>query len=257
MEEEEEHLAAVAEGTCRAESESSPHHQEVREGIGGHYYWSFEELLFQELVTQLLLRSSIKQQQQLQGNTNSPPPPRLGSGELVQLRKLFQETTRTTRLFKLVDVQVQEVKDLEAEMRELKLQGTTTEGRGGEGGGGHTTTQTKAWNGSLMMMMRYSEDEEEEDTAVEDDVVVGGAKDLETKMMQLGDMELEQQHGDDTRLEEAAAAESQKQQQQHNSGKRRTCFGVAISKFDVKKSRLDHLPSFTKPKPILKEEETQ
>jgi len=257
MEEEEEHLAAAAAaGTCRAESESSPHHQEVREGIiGGHYYWSSEELLFQELVTQLLLSSSIKQQQQLQGNNDSPPPPpRLGSGELVQLRKLFQETTRTTRLFKLLDVQVQEVKDLEAEMRELKLQGTTTEGRGGEGG--HTTTQTKAWNGSLMMMMRYSEDEEVEDTAVEDDVVVGGAKDLETKMMQLGDMELEQQHGDDTRLEEAAAAESQKQQQ-HNSGKRRTCFGVAISKFDVKKSRLDHLPSFTKPKPILKEEEAQ
>jgi hypothetical protein len=202
----------------------------------------------------LLLSSSIKQQQQLQGNNNCPPPPRLGSGELVQLRKLFQETTRTTRLFKLLDVQVQEVKDLEAEMRELKLQGTTTEGRGG--GGEHTTTQTKAWNGSLMMMMRYSEDEEEEGTAVEDDAVVGGTKDLETKMMQLGDMELE--HGDDTRLEEASAAESQKkQQQQQNSGKRRTCFGVAISKFDVKKSRLDHLPSFTKPKPILKEEETQ
>jgi hypothetical protein len=258
MEEEEGHLAAVAVGTCRAESESSPHHQEVREGIGGHYYWSSEELLFQELVTQLLLSSSVKQQQQLQGNNNSPPP-RLGSGELVQLRKLFQETTRTTRLFKLLDVQVQEVKDLEAEMRELKLQGTTTEGRGGEGGGGgDNTTQTKAWNGSLMMMMRYSEDEEEEeDTAVEDDVVVGGAKDLETKMMQLGDMEREQQHGDDTRLEEAAAAESQKQQQEQNSGKRRTCFGVAISKFDVKKSRLDHLPSFTKPKPVLKEEETQ
>jgi hypothetical protein len=108
-----------------------------------------------------------------------------------------------------------------------------------------------------MMMMRYSEDEEEEGTAVEDDAVVGGTKDLGTKMMQLGDMELEQQHGDDTRLEEASAAESQKQQQQQNSGKRRTCFGVAISKFDVKKSRLDHLPSFTKPKTIPKEEETQ
>jgi len=211
--------AAAAGGTCLA-FESHHEGREDMHTLAGIGHWP-EELFFQELAAQLLVSKH------LQGNA------RLGSVELVQLRRLFQETRGRLRL---LDAQI-EVKDLEAEMRELKVE---------EGTEGDTAHQGKQQQRKGRMRNNLETVDESLQLAAmrisDSSADIIGA-DLETKL-QLGEMEFEEEE------EEEQETESRQQR----GGKRRTCFGVAVSKLDLKKSRHD-LPSFANL--ILEDRETQ
>ncbi len=216
--------AAAAGGTCLA-FESHHEGREDMHMLAGIGHWP-EELFFQELAAQLLVSKH------LQGNV------RLGSVELVQLRRLFQETRGRLRL---LDAQI-EVKDLEAEMRELKVE-EGTEGDTAHQGKqqqrkGRMRNNLETVDESLQLAARRISDSSAD--------IIGA--DLETKL-QLGEMEFEE--------EEEEEEEEEKQEiesRQQRGGKRRTCFGVAVSKLDLKKSRHD-LPSFANL--ILEDRETQ
>jgi hypothetical protein len=212
--------AAVGE-TCLA-FESHHEGREDMHTLVGIGHWP-EELFFQELAAQLLVSKH------LQGNA------RLGSVELVQLRRLFQETRGRLRL---LDTQI-EVKDLEAEMRDLKVE-EGTEGDGAHQGKqqqrkGRMRNNLETVDESLQLAARRISDSSAD--------IIGA--DLETKL-QLGEMEFEDEEGEEGKLETES--------RQQRGGKRRTCFGVAVSKLDLKKSRHD-LPSFANL--ILEDRETQ
>jgi hypothetical protein len=212
--------AAAAGETCLA-FES---HHEGREGMHtlvGIGHWP-EELFFQELAAQLLVSKH------LQGNA------RLGSVELVQLRRLFQETRGRLRL---LDTQI-EVKDLEAEMRDLKVE------EGTEGDAAHQGKQQQRKGRMRNNLETVDESLHFAARRISDSSADIIGADLETKL-QLGEMEFEEE-------EEEEKLETESRQQR--GGKRRTCFGVAVSKLDLKKSRHD-LPSFANL--ILEDRETQ
>jgi len=214
--------AAAAGGTCLA-FESHHEGREDMHTLAGIGHWP-EELFFQELAAQLLVSKH------LQGNA------RLGSVELVQLRRLFQETRGRLRL---LDAQI-EVKDLEAEMRELKVE-EGTEGDTAHQGKqqqrkGRMRNNLETVDESLQLAARRISDSSAD--------IIGA--DLETKL-QLGEMEFEEE-------EEEEEEKQETESRQQRGGKRRTCFGVAVSKLDLKKSRHD-LPSFANL--ILEDRETQ
>jgi hypothetical protein len=149
---------------------------------------------------------------------------------------LFQETRGRLRL---LDTQI-EVKDLEAEMRDLKVE-EGTEGDAAHQGKqqqrkGRMRNNLETVDESLQLAARRISDSSAD--------IIGA--DLETKL-QLGEMEFEEEEEEE---EEKLETESRQQR----GGKRRTCFGVAVSKLDLKKSRHD-LPSFANL--ILEDRETQ
>ncbi|CAM6017826.1 unnamed protein product [Sphagnum balticum] len=213
--------AAAAGETCLA-FESHHEGRESMHTLVGIGHWP-EELFFQELAAQLLVSKH------LQGNA------RLGSVELVQLRRLFQETRGRLRL---LDTQI-EVKDLEAEMRDLKVE-EGTEGDAAHQGKqqqrkGRMRNNLETVDESLQLAARRISDSSAD--------IIGA--DLKTKL-QLGEMEFEEEEEEEEKLETES--------RQQRGGKRRTCFGVAVSKLDLKKSRHD-LPSFANL--ILEDRETQ
>jgi hypothetical protein len=214
--------AAAAGETCLA-FESHREGREDMHTLVGIGHWP-EELFFQELAAQLLVSKH------LQGNA------RLGSVELVQLRRLFQETRGRLRL---LDTQI-EVKDLEAEMRDLKVEQGTEGDAPHEGKQqqrkGRMRNNLETVDESLQLAARRISDSSAD--------IIGA--DLETKL-QLGEMEFEEEEEEE---EEKLETESRQQR----GGKRRTCFGIAVSKLDLKKSRHD-LPSFANL--ILEDRETQ
>ncbi|CAM6041348.1 unnamed protein product [Sphagnum compactum] len=215
--------SAAAGETCLA-FESHHEGREDMHTLVGIGHWP-EELFFQELAAQLLVSKH------LQGNA------RLGSVELVQLRRLFQETRGRLRL---LDTQI-EVKDLEAEMRDLKVEEGTEVDAAHQGKQqqrkGRMRNNLETVDESLQLAARRISDSSAD--------IIGA--DLETKL-QLGEMEFEEEEEE----EEEEKLETESRQQR--GGKRRTCFGVAVSKLDLKKSRHD-LPSFANL--ILEDRETQ
>jgi len=147
-----------------------------------------EDVGFQDIVTQLLMSEHLKRVD------------RLGSSELVQLRKSFQETCGKCRFHEAKG----EVRDLEADMRDLQVE--TEEGDdhclvcyGEIKGGRNAATDVK---GERLQVWEELQ--------------------LETKL-QLGDIEFDEENG------ECGA----------NKGKRRPSCGVAISRFDLKRRRND------------------
>lgn len=143
-----------------------------------------EDVVFQDIVTQLLVSQHLERVD------------RLGSSELVQLRKSFQETYGKYKF--------QEVRDLEADMRDLQVE--TVEGNdhrqvyyGEIKEGGNVTTDVKSDRSQVWEGLH-----------------------LETKLQQ-GDMEFDEENG------ECGS----------NNGKRRPSYGVVVSRFDVKRRRND------------------
>lgn len=143
------------------------------------------DVVFQDIVTQLLVSRHSKRVE------------RLGSSELVQLRKSFQETWGKCKFQQTKG----EVRDLEADMRDLQVETAAGADRCqvcyGETKGGTTATdvignRSKAW----------------------DDLQ------LETKL-QLGEREIDEENGD----------------WGSNDKKRRPSCGVVVSRFDLKRRR--------------------
>lgn len=150
-----------------------------------------EDVVFQDIVTQLLVSQHLKRVD------------RLGSSELVQLRKSFQETYGK---YKFQETQG-EMRDLEADMRDLQVE--TIEG----------DDNCQAYYGEIKEVAQGGN--------AATDVKSDGSQawaglHLETKL-QLGDMEFDEEDG------ECGS----------NNGKRRPSCGVVVSKFDVKRRRND------------------
>lgn len=139
---------------------------------------------FQDIVTQLLVSQHLKRVD------------RLGSSELVQLRKSFQETCGKCKFHESKG----EVIDLEADMRDLQVEGDDhCLVCYGEIEGGNAATDGKGERSQVWEELQ-----------------------LETKL-QLGDIEFDEENG------ECGA----------NKGKRRPSRGIVISRFDLKRRRND------------------